>query len=83
MTEKMVMTGKIENLERFGKAGWSWYFNGRAVRTNKDGDGLFHIRTDGQINQTAGTMQFSLPKSKRKAIGTLRKHYSVPEWQTF
>jgi hypothetical protein len=83
MTEKMVLPGLLSNLRKYGRSGWEWEWNGRTLRTNSEGDGLFNILSNGDVKQAVGTLQFSLPKSESKAYKELVKRYSVPEWTTF
>ena len=84
MADKMVLRVKIENFERYGKSGWQWTINGSTIRTNSEGNGLFHVSSTGDVQQTSGTMQFQLPSNdKAAAYDELVKLYSVPEWQVY
>jgi len=67
-------SASITKLERYGKAGWQWLVDGKPMRTNSEGEGLWSIGSyEGQWasnyedRQTAGTMQFSLPSNNKNA----------------
>ena len=73
----------ITKLSQHGSAGWQWEVDGKPMRTDRMGNGLWHVGSyagrhaaNYQDKQVQGTSQFSLPLNKAAARAQLYREFA-------